>query len=796
MIQFAKTIHQHITLSGVDSLTISLACFAGNITIFAFAYPFVKRAVGDLNRISYILRDRISQSRWIKWYSRILGVGIIANLMLIILGVYLNPLICLVLIISVISIIGHIFYVMKLYNIIGEATDNPFSKVKNIQEIIEFEGAENDITFVQDLVLYNIKTGESTRKIWDYFDYLIKISFHKWNMKLESDDIHTFYFGLEREEQRILFSSVNRVCYINRIAVDTKSLEYFYYIDGFFNNLLYYGIKMNNEKEQEWCLEIYPALKNTFKILANNSGKQHFVSQIRSDILEYYIASISYRIEQKVFQIDNINSVVHLLYYVIEYPIHSDYKNKFSVPFGIISSLIDYGYPDKFYTNFIGVIPTNGIKFHYAYNNIIEFHINVMAYMIFRKQYDLLNTYRLYEEPNESPMKHTLPQIPNTINWIFSVFLGNESVFRSTNTFAANTSATRYKFYVLFILLMDCKDRLDKYKKYLLKLKKTDFDYEQVKREIDYHSKFTRDLMGHFRWDGIMTGNSLDNYKNFLMDFSKDEELTMAIKYNKQYESYIKQQIDFINKKIKNTKQQILKTSILIIAEKELSKQTQKETREKKLYDLINGRLVNVLNHDIFQNFSYKGNERKILLSLCEREVERKQFLCGGYRHIEFDRDFFRKLFNTLADNCEEITSLSNISENDFSQYEIYSNISFKNDIENLIPNDKNFLFFSSSPISELTDIEVKGQKINVSKSNYIFHNLSGDRRYPICLMLINKSKLAIIKGELQAVILRDKGEQIEIIDNTPIYINMPKDEKIGYMVRMKIPSSDIDSGG
>jgi hypothetical protein len=330
---------------------------------------------------------------------------------------------------------------------------------------------------------------------------------------------------------------------------------------------------------------------------------------------------------------------------------------------------------------------------------------------------------------------------------------------------------------------MDCKDRLDKYEKGLLKLKKADVYYEYTKRDIDYHSKYTWDLIERFGWDSIMIGNILDNYEKYLMDFSNEKELMMSIRFNKEYANYIKHQIDSINKQVEIVKQQILKTPILIIAEKELSGRTQKEKGVKKLQDLINIKLRDVFNIIDFQDFSYKDNEKQIRLPLCEMEVEKLQFLRGEYRGIEFDKEFFRKLFNSLASSCDKISSLSDITENDFSQYEIYSNISFKNDIETLLPNDKASLYFNDSPILELTSIDIKEQKIKVSRLNYLFDRLSENRFYPICLMLINKSKLSIVKGNHKAVTLKEEKGNIEIINDTSIYINIPKNEKIGYMV-------------
>ena len=46
------------TTKSCDGTNILLSCFAGNLTIFAFGFPYIYRAISNLSRISIILTTR------------------------------------------------------------------------------------------------------------------------------------------------------------------------------------------------------------------------------------------------------------------------------------------------------------------------------------------------------------------------------------------------------------------------------------------------------------------------------------------------------------------------------------------------------------------------------------------------------------------------------------------------------------------------------------------------------------------------------------------------------------------
>ena len=67
-------------VSGFDGTNILLACLAGHLTIFAFGYPYIYRAISNLSNISTILTQRVKNNKWRKYYSIFIIAIFILNL--------------------------------------------------------------------------------------------------------------------------------------------------------------------------------------------------------------------------------------------------------------------------------------------------------------------------------------------------------------------------------------------------------------------------------------------------------------------------------------------------------------------------------------------------------------------------------------------------------------------------------------------------------------------------------------------------------------------------------------------
>ena len=70
----------HPPISGFDGTNILLACLAGHLTIFAFGYPYIYRAISNLSNISTILTQRVKNNKWRKYYSIFIIAIFILNL--------------------------------------------------------------------------------------------------------------------------------------------------------------------------------------------------------------------------------------------------------------------------------------------------------------------------------------------------------------------------------------------------------------------------------------------------------------------------------------------------------------------------------------------------------------------------------------------------------------------------------------------------------------------------------------------------------------------------------------------
>ena len=113
---------------------ILLACLAGHLTIFAFGYPYIYRAINNLSNISSILTDRIKNNCWRKLYSYFIIATFILNLSLLFMAQIKG---CSIF--SCITLLLHIFYIMYLYKIMNIYSKcNLINLIKLFKIFIEF----------------------------------------------------------------------------------------------------------------------------------------------------------------------------------------------------------------------------------------------------------------------------------------------------------------------------------------------------------------------------------------------------------------------------------------------------------------------------------------------------------------------------------------------------------------------------------------------------------------------------------------------------------------------------------
>ena len=491
-----------------------------------------------------------------------------------------------------------------------------------------------------------------------------------------------------------------------------------------------------------------------------NIEKQcEFLKRIQSKILEQRKQISLYRINNKFLSSNEIYYFVELLYFILSRTIVGKQNIKYEPCFSIVSAMIDNDIFIKHYSEIIERIKNHRDYFHgkeTIYRDICGFHINVMAYLIFKNQYQVLKSYIYYEEPSERISQHTRPQIPNSINNILWNFLGCYSVFGNTQTFSANASSRRYKFYVLFLLLMYSKNFADKSKGFLSRFKKDDWRYEATEKDIEYYSKCNIDFED-MPFDILMSCLNIEDYKQYLEGFKKETELSNLFEFDNEDELFIVEVLDDVIKKIKQAQKELLNEQFSKIVFKEFSLTKQKETGVKNLNELINIKIHAV--YESIQTITLSCNDTDLEshhLNLYDKTHSKKQILSGDYQYLfnnEPMDDFYRRVFNLLIDNCQKLSSIDSIPK-DIENYEILSNFNYKNHFE----------------------------KFGFNKTDKNFDSLSINEINSHAIILFNPEKISVKVGEEQPIQYKDlKGGKVQIIDNTQITINIPKDKSLGY---------------
>ncbi len=792
----------HPPISGFDGTNILLACLAGHLTIFAFGYPYIYRAISNLSNISTILTQRVKNNKWRKYYSIFIITIFISNLIVLFFSniKIISALFCFFLFL-------HILYVMNLYQIIENVTIDPFETVvnKNIHDAYSTiqvpSELENDSILVIELICYATKNTINEDVLKKYFTWLIDATFHIFN----EYDIKKFnnLLGIMPKEQETVFSTLLKIQWLNQWAVSEKQSSILDWINNFYAWVLLYGInppKNFNNKAHPILLTI----ENT-KILDENYHKttdkliKNLIKRIQNNILESYKYSLLYRIDNHFLSYNEMSDFIDVLYFILSNKIDSKLNVKYEPCFNIITSLIDNNMFNKNYPNMFEKIK----KHHdyafgepHIYVDICKFHISVMAYLIFRNQYELLNKYMNGEESKERISQHARPQIPNSIDNILLNFIGHDSVFQTNQTFSANTSSYKYKFYILFLLLIYSKQFADKYKESLSKLNKDDWGYETIERDINYHSKCSIDFK-NMNFDIVMLYHSIENYKEFFEKFKQETELLNLFEFDSEDEQFITIILDDTIRQIKQAQNNLLKCKFKNIALKNFSIIKQEELGCKTLDEFINSKIHKFL--ETVENIPFKGKDnnllKKVSWSLYENTFSKRKILSGGYSYLfagEPNKDFYSKLFSLIVENCQEIDNIKNIPS-DIEDYKILSNFEYKRNFENFgfnktdIKVRKTFVNGVENDDFEHADvssIKINDKEIKISQYNNNFHFLNINETDSHLLILFNPEKITIQIGDLQPIRYEDlKNGQVKIIDDTLITISIPEDKSLGYYI-------------
>lgn len=802
----------HPPISGFDGTNILLACLAGHLTIFAFGYPYVYRSVNNLSNISAILTQRVKNNKWRKFYSIFIITIFISNLIVLFFS---N-----IKIISALScgfLFLHILYVMNLYQIIENVTIDPFETVvnNNIHDVdstiqVPFE-LENDSILVIELICYATKNTINEDVLKKYFTWLIDATFHIFN----EYDIKNFnnLLGILPKEQETVFSTLLKIQWLNQWAVSEKQSSILDWINNFYAWVLLYGINppknFNNEAHPILSeIENTKILdanydKTTDNLIKNKIYKQYnFIKRIQNNILESYKYSLLYRIDNHFLSYNEMFDFIDVLYFILSNKIDSKLNGKYEPCFNIITRLIDNNMFDKNYPNMFERIKKHhdyAFGESHIYGDICKFHISIMAYLIFRNQYELLKKYMNYEESKDRISQHARPQIPNSIDNILWNFIGHDSVFQTNQTFSANTSSYKYKFYDLFLLLMYSKQFADDYKEILSKLNKDDWRYETTERDINYHSKCSIDFK-NMNFDIVMLYHSIENYKEFFEKFKQETELLNLFEFDSKDEQFITYILNNTIKQIKLAQKNLLKCKFKYIALKNFSIIKQEELGCKTLDEFINSKIHKFL--ETVENIPFKGKDNNLLKktfwNVYEKTFSKRKILSGGYSYLfagEPNKDFYSRLFSFIVENCQKIDDIKNIPSN-IENYKILSNFDYKRNFENFGFNKNNIkvkktivngIETDNFEHADVSSVIINDREIKISQCNDNFHFLNINDTNSHLLILFNPEKITIQIGNLQPIRYEDLEDgQVKIIDDTLITISIPEDKSLGYYILKK----------
>ncbi len=787
----------------IDNTSILLMCFAGNITIFAFGYPYIFRAINNLSIISSILCDRVKNNRFIKFYTFFLLIVFIFNAISLFASKSINWSILLVGLLLI-----HIIYVMSLYYFIENRLITPFNAILN-KDIHEANSTfkksnelENDIILLIDIIYYFGKDSFKGSELQKYFDWLVDANF----LKFKNYDITKFetFARINSEDKENLFSILSKIQWLNQWAVNEKKIITLDYINYFYSWILWYGI----EHPKYFDYTVFPLLQSiqNTKKLSNEYKKEDMVKYIQECILEYLKYTIWYRVNNNFISNNEMYSFVELLYYCISYKLEIKQNEKYTPCFSIVSKMIDNNFSERHYHQMISMISK-----HYSYvrgenniyNDICGFHINVMAYFIYKNQYQMLKSYMYYEESPERYEWHIRPQIPNHINDIIFNFIGNNSVLNNTQTFSANVSSFKYKFYILFLMLNYSKIIYNDFSNHLKQLDKENINYDWINNHIKYYSCFSLDL-STIHFDILTSYLSIEDYKKYYNYFKLEKELLNIFNVSNDNLIFISKILDDIILKIKEARNILLQEKISDIVKKELSYQGQKGLKAKNIEEFFNDQSSDVIDNIKKIKFSCKDTSKLITnnIILYQQNFNKKDFLLKEeYKRLIYKYNiapkgnFYNRLLNLLINSCKEVKDITQFP-NQLENYEIISTIFSKNSFLEFGFSEENLKCISTminrklddhSVHAEIKSVIINGKEINISKNNWNFRLVNNSKINNSVILLIDPSKLDISIEERQPIQFTDIGnEDIEILDTTKVIVNVPKDKELGYYITKK----------
>lgn len=770
---------------------IILSALAGNLTIFAFGYPYIYRAFGELSRISIILSERVKNKTIIKLYSPFVLTIIILNLISLMQSdsiIFCN--------LTIIYLLIHIIFIMLVYKTTEDYRREPYNALTykdinnlKIKQEESFEkDIENDTLLTIDLIYFFGKNTYPLEKLPLYFNWLINITYYKF-AHFKKQNLNSLLL-IDSKDSQWLFSTYEKMIVLNQICSEQQKSSLTYLIDHFCICMMEYM----SETHQENYKTAYPLLKLSHKSNISVFKHQLFLKQIfnRTTIL---IKNIYWnRIEHEFFNKYHLKDFVRIIYYILNNRYYWGDKETFEPCFKIICKTIDKNFSIDFYQALIIQIREDHDYFHGKYNNyynICHFHIIIMGYMVFSDKLNLLKSYMNYEESLERSHINTLPQIPNSVNSIINNFIGKESVFCINKIFSENTSSTKYLFYVLFILLHRNYLFYIKYNNMLKEISHNHHMYDSILFELNLHSKFDKTLL-KMHFEDLSFHRNFYDYEEYFNQFRKENLLLKTFNIENSSLNFISKLLSDTISIIKSESSKIIKTPINNIITEDFLPATQRKLNADNILDFYLKQQKKLCNQISKAKSTYKYNIQSFsyTTNLFNFSCDKQSFLSGGFVQIfenKITSYFYQLLFNIIQRNTKPINSITLLKYN--KNYKIISNMKFYYQFSDFGFKDSELIFNTTNTqltkYTIITSLKINNTTIELTRYSDFFYNLSSINTIQPFILFFDSSKITIEVINISSPQFSDSNfNEIIINDPSKIKFTVAKDKQLGFYLK------------
>lgn len=707
-------------------LTILTALSAINIGFVAFVYPKIFETTKNLKDISQIFITKLDEKFYIHYYLKFIIYTLIINLFsIIILPLLDSEYYIWILIPNFIFSIFSICFSYYSFRILHQYYNNPeeLFKVENI--VLTPDVKNEDLELLQMIAIHSIQYQDdlslfkiATKYICEIFNNNISWNEHKFE--------HNF-LGLTKDNE-YLFRPLEIMTYIFQRGVNLSKQE------------------IANTIFNKQCELLENAL---LKWKHTNS---FYVEQ---KTIKSYVQKFMYKLDRCNIIYDDIISLFDFYYILNNY-----YKNVFpniidnvnrkfmhpnEIVFPMMTTLIDDNYPFYLLTLWQDIINNYRHSDEIDRIQILKLNTQIISYLIYKGKYKEAYDYMYYETPKENHYEHNFPQMPCFLDEIFKCYLGKDSSFSQNQVFSKNQQSERYKFYTLFILLCNAKDRMDNLKQ----LNVNDFRQQYIQTEISRYSNSSQDFVNHLTNEELFFNylNNIEKIRKILDDFFSNEELVSTFQINDSYKNYIIDKIILLHQKMDMRRKNILNSKL---SQKQIS-----EIKELKqdLYDAL------VPDNVINRIFGVKKEIPAIALKMALGNITITKEKGRLIVYDDFEQQIYRmleekmygQLFQKLRSISKKISSVDEITAQNLSDYCIITNFrAAKDTLLKAFPIDR--IIMNDVPIGA-KGIKIGNVTINVSREDYFFSKNSAKRN---TILFIDKSKVSLCKTGVKDIKVKE----------------------------------------